>query len=80
LSTHYIKDLADWTETPAVPVEEKNRSVIYLCSSRNLEPSPPLEAPLQVKLAGFKTLLLDKTRPPRLKELDVHSKFGLYQN
>jgi len=25
LSTHYIKDLADWTETPAVPIEEKNR-------------------------------------------------------
>lgn len=25
LSTHYIKDLADWTETPAIPIEEKNR-------------------------------------------------------
>lgn len=25
LSTHYIKDLRDWTETPAVPIAEKNR-------------------------------------------------------
>ena len=27
LSTHFIKDLKDWTETPAVSITEKNRSV-----------------------------------------------------
>lgn len=25
LSTHYIKDLNDWTDTPAVPIQKKNR-------------------------------------------------------
>ena len=27
LSTHFIKDLKDWTETPALSITEKNRSV-----------------------------------------------------
>lgn len=25
LSTHYIQDLRDWTDTPAIPIDEKNR-------------------------------------------------------
>lgn len=40
LSTHFIKDLADWTETPAVPIEEKNRSVVSLYPPHTLVPSP----------------------------------------